>query len=161
MKTTIRRATPADLDAVSGVIREAAEWLTSKGVPMWQGPAFERAAIAAGLADFYLAFHASDLAGVMKLETEDLLFWPEITKGDSLFIHQLAVRRAFSGGEISGDLLKFARAEALRRGLNYLRLDCAADRPKLRKIYEDFGFRYHSDRTVGPFMASRYEYKMS
>jgi GNAT superfamily N-acetyltransferase len=160
MKTTIRRATSADLEAVSDVIGEAVEWLTAKGIQMWSGPAFEPPAIAAGIGDYYLALNEAGVAGVMKLESEDLLFWPDVAKGESLFVHRLAVRRAFAGGTISRKLLDFANAEAIHRGLSYLRLDCAADKSKLRKVYEDFGFRYHSDKTVGPFTVARYEYKI-
>jgi GNAT superfamily N-acetyltransferase len=127
---------------------------------MWRGPAFEPAAIAESLSDYYLAKREFDVVGVMKLEMEDITFWPDVPSGDSLFVHRLAVRRAFSGGPISTALLDFARSEAIRRERRYLRLDCAADRPKLRNVYESFGFRYHSDKTVGTFTVARYEYKI-
>jgi len=160
MNTEIRRATAADLDALASVIREAADWLIASGMPMWTGPAFEPPAIAIGLHHFFLAFRGSDLAGVVRLDTEDLVFWPDIAQGESLFVHRLAVRRAYSGKKISTQLLEFARVEALQRGLDYLRLDCAADRPKLRKVYEDFGFCHRGDLTVGSFTVARYEYKI-
>jgi hypothetical protein len=41
-----------------------------------------------------------------------------------------------------------------------LRLDCEASRPRLRAVYEGFGFRHHSDRQVGPYFVSRYEYAL-
>ena len=34
-------------------------------------------------------------------------------------------------------------------GFRYLRLDCVAT-PRLRAVYERFGFEHHSDRQVGP-----------
>ncbi|MEH2214010.1 MAG: hypothetical protein V7K84_25930, partial [Nostoc sp.] len=43
----------------------------------------------------------------------------------------------------------------------YLRLDCDASRPRLRAVYERFGFRHHSDKQVGAYFVSRYEYKIS
>ena len=51
-----------------------------------------------------------------------------------------------------------ARARLL--GRDYLRLDCEASRMRLRTVYETFGFRHHSDRQVGPYFVSRYEYEV-
>jgi hypothetical protein len=41
-----------------------------------------------------------------------------------------------------------------------LRLDCNASHPRLRGVYEDFGFRHHSERQVGAYFVSRYEYEI-
>ena len=51
------------------------------------------------------------------------------------------------------------RARALH--LEVLRLDCDADRVSVRAVYERFGFRYHSDRQVGPYYVARYEYPLA
>jgi hypothetical protein len=51
------------------------------------------------------------------------------------------------------------RTRALPR--RYLRLDCEASRPRLRAFYESFGFRYHSDKHVGPYHVSRYEFDVA
>ena len=66
--------------------------------------------------------------------------------------------RRFAGRGISSALLSWAveRARSLRKG--YLRLDCEASRPKLCAVYESFGFLHHSDRQVGPYFVSRYQY---
>jgi len=48
------------------------------------------------------------------------------------------------------------RARAL--GRTHVRLDCEASRPRLRAVYERFGFHHHSDRQVGPYFVSRYEF---
>jgi GNAT superfamily N-acetyltransferase len=160
MSIAVRPATLEDIHVVADVIREAIYWLKSKGMPMWQGDAFEPAAIRESIEYYHIAFLGHEAAGVVKLEALDLEFWPEIERDTTLFIHRLAVRRAFAGLSVSSSLLKYACAEAARRNLCFLRLDCAVDRPKLRKVYEDFGFRYHSDTTVGPFTVARYEYKI-
>jgi hypothetical protein len=36
-----------------------------------------------------------------------------------------------------------------------------ASLPKLRAVYERFGFVHHSDRQVGPYFVSRYEYRVT
>jgi hypothetical protein len=50
------------------------------------------------------------------------------------------------------------RARELGRPL--LRLDCEAARPRLRAIYERFGFSHHSDFSAGPYRVARYELRV-
>ena len=61
---------------------------------------------------------------------------------------------------MSTALLEWAVREARRLGRRALRLDCEASRASLRAVYERFGFRYHSDRHVGPYHVARYEYPL-
>lgn len=42
----------------------------------------------------------------------------------------------------------------------YLRLDCDDLRPRLRAVYQGFGFRYHSQRQIGVYFVSCYEYQI-
>ena len=94
----------------------------------------------------------------MKFQTEDPLFWSDLPNEDSGFIHRLAVKRSFAGGYISTALLNWSIEHSRNLGKRYLRLDCAADRPRLRLVYENFGFRHHSNKQVGSFFVARYEY---
>jgi GNAT superfamily N-acetyltransferase len=95
--------------------------------------------------------------GTVMFLLADPLFWPDVSE-DGAYIHRLAVRRRFAGGVLSSVLLNWAveRTAMLKR--NFLRLDCDAARPSLRAVYERFGFRYHSDRQVGPYLVARYEF---
>lgn len=114
--------------------------------------------IEAGL--FYIAFYENSAVGVVKFQTEDLLFWSDISHGDSAFIHRLAVRRSFAGGLVSAALMQWAVDYSRKLGKRYLRLDCAVDRSRLRLVYERFGFQHHSDRQVGRYYVARYEYEI-
>lgn len=67
------------------------------------------------------------------------------------------VRRAFKGQGVSTALLEWAAGQARSLGRRWLRLDCDADRPKVRAVYERFGFRLHSYRQVGSYYVARYE----
>ncbi len=129
---------------------------THLGLPI--SPQIVRPDIELGL--FYIAFHGDVAAGVVKFQTEDLVFWSDIPQADSAFIHRLAVRRSFAGGSISAQLMQWAIDQSRDLGKRYLRLDCAADRLRLRLFYESFGFQHHSDRQVGPYFVARYEYKI-
>jgi GNAT superfamily N-acetyltransferase len=160
VNANIRQATPQDAGHVSAILREAAQWLEQSGMAMWRddelSPARIVADVDAGL--FFVAEREGVAAGVVKFQLEDPLFWPDVPQGQSAFVHRLAVGRQFAGGGISSALLRWAVERARSLGKDYLRLDCEASRPRLRAVYERFGFRHHSDRQVGPYFVSRYEY---
>jgi hypothetical protein len=42
----------------------------------------------------------------------------------------------------------------------HLRLDCASGRPKLRSVYERFGFRHHSEKRIGRSLFDRFELEL-
>jgi GNAT superfamily N-acetyltransferase len=160
MRPIIRQAMPQDASEVIGILREAAQWLEQSGMTMWRGdelsPARLTAEVEAGL--FFLAEADGAVAGVIKFQLEDSLFWPDVPPGQSAFVHRLAVKRQFAGRAISTALLGWAVERTRGLGRQYLRLDCEASRPRLRAVYEKFGFRHHSDKQVGPYFVSRYEF---
>jgi GNAT superfamily N-acetyltransferase len=161
--TTIRQATGRDSGTVAEILSEAARWLDQSGISMWRAdellPAHVSADVDAGL--FFIAECDGAPAGVVKFQLTDMLFWPDVLQGQSAFVHRLAVRRQFAGGGISSALLRWAVERARSLGRAYLRLDCEASRPRLRAIYERFGFVHHSDRQVDPYLVSRYEYRVA
>jgi GNAT superfamily N-acetyltransferase len=163
IRPSIRQATPQDAENVVGILRDAAHWLEQSGMAMWRDdellPARILADVDAGL--FFVAESDGVIAGVVKFQLEDALFWPDVPQMQSAFVHRLAVRREFAGGVISSALLGWAAERARSLGRYYLRLDCEASRPRLRAVYERFGFRHHSDRQVGPYFVSRYEYDVT
>jgi GNAT superfamily N-acetyltransferase len=160
MPITIRSASAADTPYVSAILTEAAQWLAQNGQVMWRDSELLPDRLAADVTEglFFLAEQDGVPAGTLKFQLEDPLFWPDQPTGQAAYVHRLAVRRQFSGGGISQALLTWAvdRTRSLNR--RHLRLDCEASRLKLRAIYEHFGFLHHSDRQVGPYYVSRYEY---
>ena len=162
MHPSIRQARWQDTEKVAAVLGEAVRWLEQTGQPMWRANELTSSRIAAdvdaGL--FFIAECDGEPAGVVKFQLEDGQFWPDLPAGDSAFVHRLAVRRQFAGGGISSALLNWAVERARSLGKDYLRLDCEASRPKLRDVYERFGFVHHSDRHIGPYFVSRYQYKI-
>ena len=162
MRVSIRQAAPSDTKVVIEVLCEAARWLEQKGLALWRDeellPMHVSADVDAGL--FFMAESDGEVAGVVRFQLADEQFWPDVQQTESAFLHRLAVRRRFAGGEISSALLRWAIERTRSLDRKYLRLDCEASRPKLRRIYERFGFVHHSDRQVGPYLVSRYEYKI-
>jgi ribosomal protein S18 acetylase RimI-like enzyme len=62
---------------------------------------------------------------------------------------------------VSTALIQWAVSHARSLGRSYLRLDTDASRPKLRELYERFGFQFHSFREVGPYYVARYLYPLT
>jgi GNAT superfamily N-acetyltransferase len=156
----IRQATPQDVQIVSDILKEAARWLEQMGMPLWRQGELEPERIAADVSAglFFLAEYSGDPAGTMKFQLDDPVFWSDARPAEAAYVHRLAVRRPYAGAGLSTALLHWAVERTSALGRRYLRLDCDASRPRLRSVYERFGFRYHSDRQVGPYLVSRYEY---
>jgi GNAT superfamily N-acetyltransferase len=144
------------------MLLEAARWVDALGVVMWDESELDRARIAREVAaqQFVIAEAGGQAAGAIRFQLEDTLFWPDLPDGRSAFVHRLVVRRAFKAQGVSQSLLAWAVERARALGRDALRLDCDADRPKLRRLYEDFGFVFHSYRQVGPYYVSRYELRL-
>lgn len=106
---------------------------------------------------YFVARVNNKIAGVMKFELEDPVFWPELAASSSAFVHKLTVRRTSAKQGVSTALLTFAKSRAAALGRPMLRLDCVADRAGLRQLYEGFGFSLHSTVQKGAQWFARYE----
>lgn len=84
----------------------------------------------------------------MALTDYDQKYWPEVERGQSLYLHKLAVKREFAGKGYSKELITFAKDLALSKGINSIRLDCNYHRKKLREIYENEGFVFASKKCI-------------
>ena len=148
---------------MSAILAEAADWLIARGMSMWQEGELAADSISADLADglYYLAECDGVPAGTLRFQMSDPRFWPDVPQDEATYIHRLAVRRAFAGGRVSHLMLNWAAEQTAALGRSFVRLDCDADRTRLRAVYERFGFRYHSDRQVGPYLVARYELPVS
>ena len=160
MAWVVRQATVADTPVLVATLMEAAAWVHRlDGTTMWvEGELDEHRVRAEAKAGMFVVAEANGaVVGAMRFQVEDQLFWPDIDGRDSAFVHRLAVRRSFAGRGISTALLQWATDRARGLGKRYLRLDCDADRTRLRALYERFGFTVHSYRQVGAYYVARYE----
>ena len=155
----IRRARESDTPLVSSVLCEAATWLRERGTPLWSEddllPEALMHDVRSGL--YHLALMGETAAGTLKLQESDPLIWPDVEADEALYLHRLAVRRQFAGGQLSRALLDYAAVLARHTGRRYLRLDCDASRVRLRELYRSMGFRHHSDHLAGSFAVARFE----
>ena len=160
MDIQVRAATTADAPAVAAILAEVDAWVAQLGTPMWELGEVDESRVASEVASglFVLAWCDGEPAGTVKFQLDDPLFWPDRPNDKAAYIHRLGVRRKFAGGGVSTALLTWAVEQTRALDRDVLRLDCDADRPSLRAVYERFGFAYHTDRQVGPYYVARYEY---
>ena len=141
----ITPASPEDAGAIDRLLYEAAAWLESRGIIQWSAiwppsehqQAATRKRIARGWC--YLARCGAAIAGTLTLQPSDRRLWGE-DGDDALYVHGLAISRAFAGQGVGLALLRWAESEAAARGRGWLRLDCKADNDGLRAYYRRAGF---------------------
>jgi|SRR5688572_25486564 len=158
MDIRIRQATTEDAPVIEEMLHEAAQWVDALGVIMWEEGELDSGRIAREVAaeQFFIADASGVPAGAIRFQLADFLFWPDLAQDDSAFVHRLVVRRAFKGQGVSVALLQWSAARAQSLGKRFLRLDCDAQRTKLRALYEQCGFELHSYRQVGAYYVARY-----
>ncbi|MFC4584545.1 GNAT family N-acetyltransferase [Sphaerisporangium corydalis] len=148
---TLRNATFDDLPGVLALLAESAGWLHGRGIRQWPLGGFPAARIEPLIAErtLYVLDDEEGLDGHSPAATlaldghADAEFW---RRGDhpetGLYVHKLAVKRAFSGRGLGETLLDWATLRVAAAGLRWLRLDCSKDNPGLQGYYQRLGFRH-------------------
>jgi GNAT superfamily N-acetyltransferase len=170
---TIKQAQENDIPTIEGILRDTVNWLNEMGQPLWSadevtwdklsGNPQTGAHYISGnykASDFYIAYLGGAPAGCMALIDYDPSFWPDVKKGESLFIHKLAVTKAARRSGVSDALMDFFKERGKDRGVKALRLDTDASRKKTRAFYERHGFVLVNTRMLGPFDVAFYVYDL-
>jgi GNAT superfamily N-acetyltransferase len=155
----VRVAQSAESALVAEVLSTAAAKLVERGQSLWSSAEVSEGAVAPHVSSglYYLGIEEGHVVGVFRFQLQDRAFWPEIPEGTSAYLHKLAVRPERNGQGLAHGLLAHAARLTRDRGLRFLRLDCLAGRPKLRAVYESFGFRHHSEKQIGTQIFHRFE----
>lgn len=159
----IRRATENDIAAIEEILLDAVTWMDENGLHLWERENVRWTNLARFFRpeDFALAFVDDKPAACLALVDHDPHIWPEIEKGQSLFLHKLAVRRAHKGQGLSKQLIEYAKTQAIEFGIKELRLDACADREKVRAMYEREGFVCVGEKILfGCFRTTFYLYQL-
>jgi GNAT superfamily N-acetyltransferase len=138
----VRQAEEAEIPVVEGILSDAAGWLNEMGQPLWGADEVKWDSLSKSyeIGDFYIAYADGIPAGCMAIVDHDPFFWPDVERGESLFIHKLAVTKAARKSDAAGMLIRFFKERGAARGVKTLRLDTHALRPRLRAFYERHGF---------------------
>ena len=106
----------------------------------------------------YIAYADGNPAGCMVLQDYDPFFWPEVKKGESLFIHKLAVTKVARKSGAADVMMDYFKKQGAERRVKILRLETDALRPKTRAFYEHHGFSLVNTKVMGKFQVAFYAY---
>lgn len=159
MSVRIRIAEPGDAAGVLGMFDAIMEWLVAQGrtgqwgTEPWSARPETVATIERRIGNGELRVATDEdgeILGVLSV-SETCGEYVSPPPEPELFINLLGTSRAAKGRNVGGLLVDEARAEARRRGLRLLRVDCyAGDDRKLNAWYVSQGFT-----EVGPFVVRR------
>lgn len=138
----VKAETPEQKAAFLEVLASANQRMAKKGIVQWLPCHLTAEAVFEPGVEPYLLLQDGVPAATALLVIEDPLFWPEKEPGTAVYIHRLSVAEGFAGQGLGAAMLDFAAGYAREREIPCLRLDCRADREKLRQLYESCGFRF-------------------
>lgn len=139
----VKQADEFDAQVIEEILLDAVNWMSKSGLlNQWNESSVNWSNLSKSykINNFYIAYQNGLPTACMALTDYDPIYWPNIPKGESLYLHKVAVKRAFAGKGFSKELLDFAKKTALTYGINTIRLNCNQHRNKLRAIYENEGF---------------------
>lgn len=153
------RFSSGDVAAASAVLTASALDRAERGEELWPPASLspERLGRHYPPQGWTVAWRGEQALGCFVLLDDDPLFWPEAAPDEASYLHKLAVHPQAQGQGLAQVLLREAARQTAQRGRGLLRLDTAAARPRLRAVYERFGFRHVDDRLVRTWAVSRYE----
>ena len=108
----IKQASESDIAVIVDILEDAVMWTDSINLPLWskERVQWEQLSKNFNALDFYIACLDGKPAGCMAVVDHDPMFWAEIPKDESLFIHKVAVKRFAAGKGLSGALISHAKS---------------------------------------------------
>ncbi len=154
---------PAPLDLIVPVLRASSLDREARRQPMWTPESLSAEALAEQYPDgqAYAGRLEGEVVAAMILLPTDPHFWPGDPPGEALYLHKLAVHPQWQGRGLARQMLDGAVRLTQHRGRPWLRLDTAAERPALRALYEDYGFRLMREGQMQGWPAAWYELNVS
>ena len=145
--TKINLVSPAEIDSVIVIIKDAIEKMHRNGITQWGEyyPTKEifQADIAAG--SLYAARIDGNIAGIIGLDENQFSEWKRQgwvdIKGKPLAVHRVCVAIAYQGQGIAKKLMRFAEDYAGKNGYTSIRLDAFAGNKISLGLYDSLGYR--------------------
>ncbi len=160
--TDLRVAVASDPEASAAIIEEVAAWGASRGFPSWRPGSFtgpdsvgmSRLHGDIATRSLHLVWRGATPVATFSLLERDPMFWP--AAGDeALYLHRFAVRRTAAGA--GRHAVEWCLHEARLRDRDYVRLDCLAENPGIRRYYQHFGFAAVDEKVIDGTRYSLYE----
>jgi ribosomal protein S18 acetylase RimI-like enzyme len=145
-RMAVVRAAITDYDAVMTILREAADWLSARGIQQWYhwhmdvGERILRERLEHH--EVYLFQRGDVPVGTLTIQWTDPDVWGERgMDGQAGYIHGMAVARSVGGMRVGERMLEWAVGAIAARGRACARLDAMASNAPLCRYYEQRGFQ--------------------
>ena len=146
----VKQADVHDIPIIEEILLGAVNWMSKSGLQnQWNESNVKWSVLSKSykISNFYISYQNGLPVACMALTDYDLTYWSDIPKGESLYLHKVAVKRAFAGKGFSKELIDFAKKLALGNCIYTIRLNCNQHRIKLREVYEKEGFICVAEKT--------------
>ena len=130
-----------DLPFIYSLFDEAISYQKRKEYPVWAGYDKEVLKREIETKQQYKIVINNTMACIFSICYSDAIIWRDKEKGDSLYLHRIAVNPVYKGQKQFGRILSWCVDYAIKRKLRHVRMDPWADNPTLVNYYESFGFR--------------------
>jgi GNAT superfamily N-acetyltransferase len=154
----VRRAQLADAAVAAEILDEATAYVSTLGFEQWPVP-FPQDELAHRIerGELYMVDVDGEPAATLTLLWDDPAFWGN-RPPDAVYLHKLAVRRAFAGRGLGSAIVEWVDEHAASAGREFVRLDCQRDDAGIRTYYERLGFEHRGDKEDDPrFAVALYE----
>ncbi len=134
-------AVEADIEPVLNTINAISSWLKNKGIHQWSD-AFPRTWIEGEISRGELFVHRDydEVAASLVLSFTAGDMWGQ-SEGAAIYIHRVAVNRAYTGRQLGRAIIAWAEREAHHKGIPLLRLECDLRNEILQDYYKSLGFQ--------------------
>lgn len=96
----IKQANECDIPIIEEILLDAVNWMSKSGLQnKWNESNIKWSGLSRSykISDFYISYQNALPTACMALTDYDPTYWPDMPKGESLYLHKLAVKRLFAG----------------------------------------------------------------
>lgn len=157
----IRQAREADKPAIEAMYERRVRYNDAHGIHQWNPDevSWEAFSKLYTIADYYVGTVKEKVVCGLFIVDEDALYWSDMEKGTSLYLHKICVDPAYSGNGYADAMIQYFIEKGRGEGYPDVRLDVREHKDKLRRMYERNGFQlYKTGRFHPEFTTALYIY---
>jgi len=141
-KMEIKNCSPTDIDSIFALYDAATHLQKQKNMVVW--PRFEKSLVEKEIQEKrqWKLIIDGEIACNWAITFEDKEIWEERDNNNSIYIHRIATNPAYRGNRFIDAIVTWAKAYALSKGKQYVRLDTLGNNTKLIEHYTSAGFTF-------------------
>lgn len=144
----IRLAKLDDLEEIFKIIQQAQNYLKEQGIPQWQNGYPSKETIIKDIESNhnYVLLDEGKIVGTCMVSFDEDIYY-KVIEGKWLanepyvVVHRLAIDNTCKGKGLATQFFEFAKLQALKNSVNYMRVDTHEKNHSMRKCIEKNGFQ--------------------